>query len=81
VIVDCAIYRDGCRETEELSPNRAGDAARDEDGLVWLGVVDHGMNFKHMPELQWRFGYPMVLTVIVVSCYLLYRRFKRAGWL
>jgi len=41
----------------------------------------YGMNFKHMPELQWRFGYPAVLAVIVVSCYLLYRRFKRAGWL
>jgi magnesium transporter len=41
----------------------------------------YGMNFKHIPELNWRFGYPMVLTLIVVVCFLLYRRFKRAGWL
>jgi len=41
----------------------------------------YGMNFEHMPELRWRFGYPVVLAVIVVVCLLLYRRFKRAGWL
>jgi magnesium transporter len=41
----------------------------------------YGMNFKHMPELNWRFGYPMVLALIVLACFLLYRRFKRAGWL
>ena len=27
----------------------------------------YGMNFDHMPELKWRFGYPAVLAVIVVS--------------
>ncbi len=41
----------------------------------------YGMNFEHMPELEWRFGYPAVLVVIAVACMLLYRRFKRAGWL
>jgi magnesium transporter len=41
----------------------------------------YGMNFDHMPELRWRFGYPAVLLVIAVSCTYLYRRFKRAGWL
>jgi len=41
----------------------------------------YGMNFDNMPELQWRFGYPAVLVVIAVACLLLYRRFKRAGWL
>jgi magnesium transporter len=41
----------------------------------------YGMNFEEMPELQWRFGYPAVLVVIAVACLLLYRRFKRAGWL
>jgi magnesium transporter len=34
-----------------------------------------------MPELHWRFGYPLVLLVIVAVCLLLYRRFKRVGWL
>jgi magnesium transporter len=39
------------------------------------------MNFEHMPELRWEYGYPAVLLVIVVICALLYRRFKQAGWL
>lgn len=40
-----------------------------------------GMNFKAMPELQWQYGYPMALGVIATTCGLLYRRFKRVGWL
>ena len=40
-----------------------------------------GMNFEHMPELQWRYGYPAALSVITAICFVLYRRFKRAGWL
>jgi len=40
-----------------------------------------GMNFKAMPELQWQYGYPMALGVIAATCGILYRRFKRAGWL
>jgi magnesium transporter len=40
-----------------------------------------GMNFEHMPELKWTYGYPMALAVIALACYLLYRRFKRVGWL
>ena len=41
----------------------------------------YGMNFEHMPELQWRLGYPAVLAVIAVACTLLYRGFRRNGWL
>jgi magnesium transporter len=41
----------------------------------------YGMNFDEMPELHWRFGYPFVLALILVACLLLYRRFKRVGWL
>jgi magnesium transporter len=40
-----------------------------------------GMNFRHMPELSWRFGYPAALLVILSVCLALYRTFKRAGWL
>ena len=40
-----------------------------------------GMNFKSMPELQWEYGYPAALFIIATVCGLLYRRFKRAGWL
>jgi magnesium transporter len=41
----------------------------------------YGMNFDHMPELHWRFSYPLVLVLIAVACAALYRRFKRSGWL
>jgi magnesium transporter len=34
-----------------------------------------------MPELHWLYGYPLVVLGIVVVCSLLYRGFKRNGWL
>ena len=41
----------------------------------------YGMNFDHMPELHWTFGYPLVMGVIAVACAVLYRGFRRNGWL
>ncbi len=41
----------------------------------------YGMNFHNIPELSWHYGYFMVLTVMAVSCTLLYRSFKHSGWL
>jgi magnesium transporter len=41
----------------------------------------YGMNFEHMPELSWRYGYPAVLVLILVVSGTLYRWFRRAGWL
>jgi magnesium transporter len=41
----------------------------------------YGMNFEHMPELRWTFGYPLVLAVMLALCTLLYRFFRRVGWL
>src|SRR4051794_24254173 len=41
----------------------------------------YGMNFDFMPELRWRYGYPAVLLLIAVVCSMLYRGFKRNGWL
>ncbi len=41
----------------------------------------YGMNFEHMPELQTRYGYFVVLGVIALVCTALYIRFKRARWL
>lgn len=41
----------------------------------------YGMNFEHMPELKWAYGYPSVIGGIVLVCGLLYRRFKKASWL
>lgn len=41
----------------------------------------YGMNFDHMPELHWVYGYPLVLGGIAALCGLLYWRFRRRGWL
>ncbi|AYC42500.1 magnesium/cobalt transporter CorA [Streptomyces griseorubiginosus] len=41
----------------------------------------YGMNFDHMPELHWVWSYPAVIVVMAVLEVLLYRTFKRRGWL
>jgi magnesium transporter len=41
----------------------------------------YGMNFRYMPELNLRFGYPLVVLVMVAICIVLYVIFKRIGWL
>jgi len=41
----------------------------------------YGMNFEHMPELEWAYGYYVVIGCIVALCGLLYIRFRRVGWL
>lgn len=41
----------------------------------------YGMNFAHMPELHWRFGYPYAVIAMIVASGLLYLGFKRKGWL
>ena len=55
----------------------------------WAGIITvptliasvYGMNFEHMPELQWRYGYPACLLVMAVAAVLLHRILRRAGWL
>ena len=56
---------------------------------AWVAIISvptmvagiYGMNFEHMPELGWRFGYPGAVGVILVACFALHRNFKRRGWL
>ena len=56
---------------------------------AWVAIVAvptmiagvYGMNFDYMPELHWRLGYPFALLVMVAACTVLYRAFKRSGWL
>jgi len=40
-----------------------------------------GMNFEFMPELKWKYGYPLAVLTMVVVCGGLYYRFKKSGWL
>ncbi|EWM13914.1 MULTISPECIES: magnesium/cobalt transporter CorA [unclassified Kutzneria] len=56
---------------------------------AWAAIISvptmiagiYGMNFEDMPELHWRFGYPIVIGVIIMSCLLLYRILRRNRWL
>jgi magnesium transporter len=49
---------------------------------VWTAIAGvYGMNFTHMPELTWQYGYPIVVTVMFTVSVLLYRAFRRNGWL
>ncbi|WP_042463483.1 magnesium transporter CorA family protein [Neobacillus dielmonensis] len=43
-------------------------------GALW------GMNFKHMPELDWRYGYSLSIIIILISTILLYVYLKMKGW-
>jgi magnesium transporter len=79
--------------SDALNANLAQVSVRQNDDMraisAWVAIAAvptvfgavYGMNFEHMPELGSRLAYPAVLAVIVVACVLLWRRFKRAGWL
>ena len=41
----------------------------------------YGMNFEFMPELGWKFGYPLVVGSLVLLTGILYRKFKKSEWL
>ena len=55
---------------------------------AWAGIIlvptliagIYGMNFEHMPELSWKVGYPLALGLMAASSGLLYRWFRRRGW-
>ncbi|MFJ4628325.1 CorA family divalent cation transporter [Streptomyces sp. NPDC088847] len=44
-------------------------------------VGNYGMNFDNMPELHWRWGYPMTIVATAVICGILYALFRRLKWL
>ncbi|MEV4754092.1 magnesium/cobalt transporter CorA [Micromonospora sp. NPDC049559] len=49
---------------------------------VWTAIAGiYGMNFDFMPELRWVYGYPTVLTLMLAASLVLYRWFRRNGWL
>jgi magnesium transporter len=49
---------------------------------VWTAFAGiYGMNFDYMPELGWKFGYPALWALLLTISVLLYRAFRRNGWL
>jgi len=63
----------------EISKKFAGWAAIIGVPTMIAGI--YGMNFEDMPELHWVYAYPVVITVTVCLCIILYIVFKRSGWL
>ena len=45
-----------------------------------VGTI-YGMNLRHMPELNWNYGYPMAIGLMIVTSMTLYFVFKRRNWL
>ncbi|GJI88124.1 MULTISPECIES: magnesium/cobalt transporter CorA [Duganella] len=66
-------------EESEVNKRLAAWAAIFAICTAFAGVW--GMNFKFMPELEWKYGYPFAISVMVGVCLYLHHRFKKAGWL
>ncbi|HSX84666.1 MAG TPA: magnesium/cobalt transporter CorA [Cellvibrio sp.] len=66
-------------EENEVNKSLASWAAIFAAATLFVGIW--GMNFKTMPELDWKFGYPLALGIVASVCGYLYYRFKKAGWL
>jgi magnesium transporter len=79
--------------TNALQANLAQVAMRDNRDMrrisAWVAIIAvptmvfglYGMNFEHMPELGWTYGYPAVVVAVLIICAVLYRKFKHTGWL
>jgi len=79
--------------TAALEANLSLTAVGQNDAMkrltAWAAIVAvptmvggiYGMNFRFMPELEWPFGYPLVMGLTVAVCGFLFVRFKRTGWL
>ncbi len=66
-------------DESEVNKRLAAWAAIFAVATAFVGIW--GMNFEHMPELKWKYGYPVSLGVVSIICVYLYYRFKKSGWL
>jgi len=66
-------------QNSEMTKRLAAYAALVAVPTMIAGV--YGMNFEHMPELKWTFGYPLAVGAMVVIDGWLFYRFRKAGWL
>jgi magnesium transporter len=79
--------------SSSLQANLAQVGVRQNEDMrrisAWVAIIAvptaiagiYGMNFTHMPELHYRAGYPGALLAMLIICTLLYRYFKKVGWL
>jgi magnesium transporter len=80
------------KQNEEMTAlSRTSNAQNDEVKKIsaWAAIgfapttiaSIYGMNFQHMPELSWYFGYPFAIALMIVIGVALYLAFKRRNWL
>ena len=90
------VYRvEGLRDTLTSVIETSGLLEQQRQGAItrqlaaWAAILAvptaiagiYGMNFEHMPELDWEYGYFLIVGIMATICLTLYVRFKRAGWL
>lgn len=90
------IYRvEGLRDTLTSVIETSGLLEQQRQGVItrqlaaWAAILAvptaiagvYGMNFKFMPELEWRYGYGLIVGGMLTVCVSLFVRFKRVGWL
>jgi magnesium transporter len=94
-LVRCNATLDGLRDTigtaiqVNLSMVTIDESENTKRLAAWAGIFAvatffvgvWGMNFEHMPELKWQYGYPLAFGVIGTVCSVMYWRFRKSGWL
>jgi magnesium transporter len=77
-VLEANLTQVGVRQNEDMRKISAWVAIA---AIPTAVAAIYGMNFEHMPELDWTYGYPAVLIFMATACTVLYWRFRRAGWL
>lgn len=77
-VLHAHLARVGVRQNEDMRKISAWVAIAAMPTMI-AGI--YGMNFDHMPELRWHYGYAYALLLMVCVCAVLYRAFRRSGWL
>jgi magnesium transporter len=77
-VLEANLSQVGVRQNEDMRKISAWVAIAAVPTMI-AGI--YGMNFEHMPELGWQYGYPSILVVMLLVCGTLFRSFKKAGWL
>ena len=75
---DAHLAQISVQQNEDMRKISAGAAIVVVPTLI-AGV--YGMNFDHMPELSWTYGYPFAIALMAGLCLILWVWFKRSGWL
>lgn len=66
-------------EENEVNKRLAAWAAIFGVATAFVGIW--GMNFDNMPELKWKYGYPIALSIVATACCYMFYRFRKSGWL